>query len=1113
MAGMEKYFAEIEKKVDWEYKIANAARAKGYDAADRVEISKTADLAERVESLVGPLGVAPRIRELLKQKSREDTCFNIMNEIIEGKYGGFKDAGKLAEQAVRTGTTILTEGVTAAGTEGISKLKICENPDGTKYLSIYLAGPIRSAGGTSAALTVLLTDYARKLLGLQTYVPTETEVERYVEEIGLYQTTLYARQYKMSDDEIRFLIKNCPVCIDGEPTEEMEVTIYKRVPRVETSRIRGGMALVATEGFGLKAAKLLKFSRKHNLGWDWLENMVKIGKRGKVFEAGAKPIDVYLGDIVGGRPIFAYPSVFGGFRLRYGRARNSGINGRGIHPATMYILEEFPAVGTQFKVEQPGKGCSISPCDTIEPPVVLLKNGDVCAVSTVEKAKELQSQVEKILFLGDILTSYGDFLKSGNPLLPPGFCEEWWEKILKEKKIEIPKEIDSALAIELAEKQQVPLHPKYTYFYKNTGKEELFRLKKWLDGGSVDEIETLGGKKVQRIVLENSSPDKQILEKLCIPHKVREGRVIIEDSKALLRTLKNVDGTKEGNALEIINATCGFPVHDKAGTFIGARMGRPEKAKERHMAPAPNGIVPLGEAGGRMRSVAKAMETEKFVLDMPELVCPECNGLVFGYFCRKCGKRAHLGRVCVKCGGRSGTEEKCGHCGETTLPYSKIAVNFRKEANAAASRIAERIPGKAKGVEGVINPDKFFEPLEKCILRAKHGVHVFKDGTIRFDATNLPVTHFRPCEIGTPVERLRQLGYAKDYLGNDLKSETQIVELFPQDILPSETGSDCFVGITKFVDDLLEKFYGLPRYYNACKKEDLVGHYVIGIAPHISVGIVGRIIGFTKARVGYAHPYFHCAQRRDADGDENSIMFLLDALLNFSRSYLPTKRGGSMDAPMVINIKLDPTEIDDQVHAMETVSEYPLALYESAVKRAGPADVAVEIVQHRLAKENQYFGLGFTHDTARIDEGPACSRYTQLKSMEEKVNCELELAEKINAVDKKDMAARILNFHFLRDIYGNLRAFGEQKFRCVECNAKYRRIPLSGKCNKCGGKLLLTVNYGGIKKYLEISKQIAEKYGLGDYLKQRLGLIEKDLALIFKVKEEPTTQKSLADFI
>jgi len=49
-----------------------------------------------------------------------------------------------------------------------------------------------------------------------------------------------------------------------------------------------------------------------------------------------------------------------------------------------------------------------------------------------------------------------------------------------------------------------------------------------------------------------------------------------------------------------------------------------------------------------------------------------------------------------------------------------------------------------KGVIGMISEDKFPEPLEKGILRAKNGVYTFKDATIRHDSTNLPLTHSYP---------------------------------------------------------------------------------------------------------------------------------------------------------------------------------------------------------------------------------------------------------------------------------------------------------------------------------------------------------------------------------
>jgi DNA polymerase II large subunit len=63
-----------------------------------------------------------------------------------------------------------------------------------------------------------------------------------------------------------------------------------------------------------------------------------------------------------------------------------------------------------------------------------------------------------------------------------------------------------------------------------------------------------------------------------------------------------------------------------------------------------------------------------------------------------------------------------------------------------------------KGVKGLSNPTKIPETLEKGILRSKHNVFVYKDGTTRFDVTNAPLTHFKPSEIGLDLEKVKKLG-------------------------------------------------------------------------------------------------------------------------------------------------------------------------------------------------------------------------------------------------------------------------------------------------------------------------------------------------------------------
>ncbi|MCD6387523.1 MAG: hypothetical protein J7L30_04290, partial [Methanophagales archaeon] len=97
----------------------------------------------------------------------------------------------------------------------------------------------------------------------------------------------------------------------------------------------------------------------------------------------------------------------------------------------------------------------------------------------------------------------------------------------------------------------------------------------------------------------------------------------------------------------------------------------------------------------------------------------------------------------------------------------------------------------------------------------------------------------------------------------------------------------------------------------------------------------------------------------------------------------------------------------------------------------------------------------------------------------------------------------------LRDIKGNLRAFGTQRVRCSECNAKYRRVPLSGRCKKCGGKLLPTVYASNITKYLDISLRIAREYRVSETLLQTLELLATDVQSLFGEED----QRSLADFV
>lgn len=220
-----------------------------------------------------------------------------------------------------------------------------------------------------------------------------------------------------------------------------------------------------------------------------------------------------------------------------------------------------------------------------------------------------------------------------------------------------------------------------------------------------------------------------------------------------------------------------------------------------------------------------------------------------------------------------------------------------------------------------------------------------------------------------------------------------------------------------------------------------------------------------------------------------------------------------MDAPLILNTRIDPHEIDKEAHNMDVMPRYPLEFYEATLRYANPSELSqlMETVERRLGSESQYEGLKFSFDTGDIAAGPSTSRYKTLETMEEKTSAQLGLARRIRAVDERDVAERLIKHHFIPDLKGNMRAFAGQQFRCTGCNAKYRRIPLSGQCTRCGGKLILTMTRGGVEKYLQVAMRVAHEYGVSDYTKQRLKLTQRDIKSVFE--SDAHRQLSLADFL
>ncbi len=1620
MVSTRQYFKDLRKDVDKIYSLSQKARKKNLDPVPKVEIPLAMTMAEKVVGLVSVLypqiidsGIDKRILNLEKKYGKLDpaVAFKIAEEVAKQKFCKFESLLKAIDAGIRIGFAYITIGVVASPLEGYTELKLGKTKDGKEYFKVYFSGPIRSAGTTASCLVLMLIDYLRELFGYAKYDPTEEEIKRYVTENHDYHERITNLQYFPLDKEMTFLAENLPIQIAGEPTTKREVSNYKNLDRVDTDYIRGGMCLIFSEGLAQKAAKgfrLYNETKEKGIkmeGFDFLEDYLELHEKlssGKSSSSGdSRP--TYIRDLVAGRPVFGHPSESGAFRFRYGRSRVDGFSAASLHPATMAITDDFIAIGTQLKIEKPTKGCAIASCDSIEGPIVKLNNGTVKKLRKKEEAKKLYGDVEEIIYSGDILFPFSDLVNRNYDLIKPGYVQEWWKLDLREKDKKAEKGIDCFNvslndAIKLSKELGVPLHPDYIFYWNQITKKQFLGLIDWLKKSKVTKKIILPYTKKER---EKFSLGKRALELLGIEHKVSIENVIIDEisSKSLFANLgldlKHFDLDEKDvselmgerdfdlgkNVLQIVNILSNFNIKDKSGDFIGTRMGRPEKAKLRKLRGSPNVLFPIGDEGGRLRSVQKACEVGKVRTNLPLFYCKACKKETIYPSCDECGKKTVRRYYFPETKEKSFDKiEKWSD--EEGRPYCRYDLDINEYFKNAVDKLEmgnHEVPVLIKGVRGISSETKEFEHLSKGILRAKYDLQVNKDGTIRFDATELPLISFKPKEVSVSVKKLNELGYSKDINGKRLVNDDQILELKPHDVLlpscydsPNERADDVFIRISEFVDEELEKFYGLKPFYNVKTKEDLVGHLGVCMAPHNCAGVICRIIGFSNTQGLLASPFMHAAIRRDCfdyetyipikkdgfwrnvkigeivenlnpkkvvdawgtkekkvssvetigfdkipknvmvnnftkhtkrkmfeiktalgkkikvtenhkflingkikrasnlkigdkiplpikinigsekeisslnifdfldeknlmvrkinkflakmkksekesilsklkiskkqfrnykfrdsypaefvlnlnlnlkkeifkkgrvaikrdnvdfpiiinfnknlleliglyvaegysrsvkgkkglnqvyissdkketrdfikrvikknfglkpsenkkdrvtfsskllylfftkilesgsnahdkrvpylffnmnldklgsflrgyfegdgsvsrsdrrvtcdsvsegllsdlefclnrfgivskryeyekypgqivkdfyimkkrkipkfkitkliigsdfvknfgkigflskrknkilkyhlnkkgygmridkdknfvydpvvsvdyigekesyclnvdtqnhlvsansmmtkncDGDEAALMLLGDVLINFSRKFLPSHRGGTQDAPLVLNAKINAGEVDDQILDLEYVpnNEYPLELYQLAEKREHSSKVEKVRTCKKVLSErkNPFKKIGFTHDTSNFNKGVTCSAYKKLATMQEKLQHQMELVEKLRAADTSDTARLVIERHFLRDLRGNLRKFSMQGFRCVKCNEKLRRPPLKGVCPRCNGKVIFTIHEGGIKKYLEPALELAEKYHLSPYVKQSLQLTKEYIEDVF----------------
>ena len=1335
---MEQYQSLLDEDADYAYRIAEEARQQNLDPKPFVEIPRASDLASRTEKLLiehlEAYPVADDIREMLAEHDRETTSIMMAQRVAKGFREQGYDMVKSIDVGLRVGLAILTEAVLVAPLEGISEVRLLNNLDGSPFVSVHFAGPIRAAGGTAQALAVLIADMIRRELKVGPYIPSDGEVERVKEEFGLYRGNL---QYRPSPKEIEEIVRACPVMINGESTESIECAGYGRVRNIDEARIRGGVLLVIGEGMCLKAPKIQKHTERLNVpGWDFISKFASKGEdEGGSNDPDAfksrkvQPIDKFMKDIIAGRPIFGGPQQPGGFRLRYGRGRPSGLAAASLNPASMLVLDDFITVGTQMKIERPGKACAVTPSNDSEGPYVVLSSGQFLRVDEASIMQTIRPDIRSIWDNGEIVIGYGEFMENNKNLVPAGYTTDWWasdliDALRTQEDVEafvkicdcgkdVPDGIPGVATYEsafeqfhirrrwhrflsrmtvdwnqassIAERWRTSLPPPHNPWFldlplewvpnvikalqrgkvEDAGKmpdsspENPFSASKWLrftgaaSGWDPTEMDKLQPESIPPVselqpigydllpeepIFQETLPEawtfmqhgllKGALLLLGIPHhhegddivatcgwqallngfgfttrkselhqlidlgisveqrilELRDCNTVLRAERARLFALE-----KERSAIRIAAETearqrgLGISETDQVGKEaaesvpdegpenasrykasqrmhddhevdgllpliresstlrwehaapqrVGCRMGRPEKSAPREMSPRSHTLFPIALEGGNQRLIANAAGKGSIRVQMGKRLCSKCGKDSPFITCHhRVVDSDGLPKIGETCGGRTDMREsssKSRRRGEMqSVPIEAILED-------AQLRIGmTRLPQQVKCVKELKSKNQTPEAIEKGLIRAKYNLPVFRDGTIRFDMSDVPVTHFTPKEIYVDWKRLHALGYTHDWEGNPLERDDQMLELFPQDFIVAKNAADYFIRTAQFVDEVLVKYYKMDPYYNATTKDDLVGQLICALAPHTSGGVLSRIIGWADCSGGYAHPLFHAAKRRNCDGDEDAIMLLMDGLLNFSREILPANRGGQMDAPLVLTTRLNPTEIDKEALNVDSAWFYERQFYEATLNQPHPKDIAdsMDFVERRLGTVAAVRGYGYTHDCERMDEGPELSAYKTLATMIDKMNGQLNLCQRLRAINARTVASSVIRSHFLPDLRGNLNAYGRQKIRCLKCGNSYRRMPLAGHCiqpekvggrglsahgvarsegGQCNGKLALTVSEGAVRKYIKVTKHVMDTYGVDTYTRQNMEWLAGSVESLFS--NDRAKQMSLSDFL
>jgi DNA polymerase II large subunit len=279
---------------------------------------------------------------------------------------------------------------------------------------------------------------------------------------------------------------------------------------------------------------------------------------------------------------------------------------------------------------------------------------------------------------------------------------------------------------------------------------------------------------------------------------------------------------------------------------------------------------------------------------------------------------------------------------------------------------------------------------------------------------------------------------------------------------------------------------------------NVAGLIIVGISPTSQIGVIGRVIGYTKNNVLYAHPIWHLLKSRQCNGVSDSITLLLDVLVNFSREFIPAFHGGTLDTPTVLNL------VDNWKDLMLYSKSNAVMLNQVFYKNLGKISQESKLLSYNFSLLNL---PPITHHITENLSEIAIENKLREQKIVNRINIALASLRIIRAVEEGVFVDNILVNDFLNKITTSIARFFQQPFRCKICKRTFRRVPLRKNCPYCYKNTLeLTLSKGWVLRYMQIISQLTKQYPeLSESTKSWIRYIEMNKNLLFEIGPKPTT--------